>query len=52
MCAARGAILALMQETAGHMKNRLGVEITVSLPQLEEGDALGVPEQPGSLVIE
>ena len=44
--------LFLMQEPAGHMKDRLGIEVTVSLPQLEKGDALGVPEQPGGFVIE
>jgi hypothetical protein len=44
--------LLLVKETAGHMKNGFGIEITVTLPQLEKGDPLRVPEQPGCLVIE
>jgi hypothetical protein len=41
-----------MQELAGNVEYGLDVEVAFTLPQLEKVDVLGVPQQPGGLVIE
>ncbi len=49
--AAGGAVLD-RQVAAGNMKHRIGVEVAVCVPEVAEGDLLGVSQQPGGLVIE
>jgi len=49
--AASPAILGL-EVTAGHVKHGVGVEVAVPLPQVAEGDVLGMAQQPGAFVIE
>ena len=45
--------LAIAAEVAaGHVEDRLDVEITFTPPQIAEGDALGVPQQPGGLMVQ
>jgi hypothetical protein len=41
-----------VEVAAGHVKDRLDVEISLAPPEITEGDVLGVPQQPGGLVVQ